>query len=91
MPRLDVGRQVRRGDPRHIGHDHLRERLSRRLAHRIDDRAVEQRRSIGSHEWIEPEFGAARDLLAVAASIEAERRVEAARRVVVDGELQRLP
>ena len=90
MPRLDVGRQVGRGDARHVGRDHLRKGLPRRLAQRIEDRAVEQRRAIGRDQRIEAKLGAARDLLAVGAGVEAERRVEAARHVVVDGELQRL-
>ena len=84
---LDIGREVGRLDARHVGRDHLREGLARRLAQGIEDGAVEQRRTVGGDQRIEAELGAARDLLAIGAGVQAERRVEAARRVVLDGDV----
>jgi hypothetical protein len=51
------GVSVARGDARHIGRDHLRKGLACRLADRIDDRAIEQRRPIRGNQRIEPKLG----------------------------------
>jgi hypothetical protein len=71
--------------------DHLREGAAGRTPERIGDGAVEERRSVGGDERIEVERRAARLLLAIDAGVQAERRVEAARRVELDRDRERLP
>ena len=86
-----VGREVGRADAEEVLRDHLREGAAGRAPERIGDGAVEERRSVGGDERIEVERRAARLLLAIDAGVQAERRVEAARRVELDRDRERLP
>jgi hypothetical protein len=87
---LDVGRQVARGDARHVLGDHLGEGIARHLAQRVEDRAVEQRRTVRGDQRIEPERSAFLVLLAIGADEQAERRRRSESLVVLDGEIERL-
>ena len=60
------------------------------LPERVEDRSVEQRRTVGGDQRIEPQRRALLLLLAVGAGEQAERRVGAVRLVMLDGEIERL-
>ena len=65
-------------DARQVADDHLSEGIARDLPERIEDRPVEQRRTVGGDQRVEPQRRALFLLLAVGAGEEAERRVGAA-------------
>ena len=87
---LDVRGQIRCCYAGHVLGDHPGEGLALRPADRIENRAVEQRGTVGRNQRIEAERRALRDLLSIGAGIETERRPEPLCHVAVDRELQRL-
>ena len=85
---LDVGCEVGGLDARHIGRNHRGERLPRSLAQRIEDRPVEQRRTVRGDQRVEAELGSARLLRSIGAGEQPEWRIEAAHLVVIDGDVE---
>ena len=87
---VDVGRELGRGDARHVLGDHFGEGVARRLAQRIEDGAIEQRWPVAGDQRIEAQRCALLLLLAIGAGEQAERCGRTVGLVVANGDVERL-